>query len=62
MCAVMSDQQNWQAEQVHKTVYKTKRPYAVPRLFAYGDIRGVTSNVGNKGATSDGIGMFAKTA
>lgn len=57
----MNDPQNRKAGQVRKAVSRTRKRYAVPSLIAYGDIRGVTGNVGNKGATSDGGGMFAKT-
>ena len=33
-----------------------KKPYETPKLFVYGDIREITKNVGNMGAT-DGAPM-----
>lgn len=57
----MRGPQNRQVDEVREIVSQTRRPYAVPGLIAYGEIHGVTSNVGNKGTTSDGGGMFAKT-
>jgi hypothetical protein len=43
------------------TAASPKKAYRPPVLAIYGDIRRLTLNVGNKGATSDGGGMFAKT-
>ena len=41
----------------------TKKPYAAPQVFVYGDIREVTRTVGNKAPTADGgKGSSDKTA
>jgi hypothetical protein len=42
----------------------TKKPYAAPQVFVYGDIREVTRTVANKSTVSDGgkAGSNDKTA
>ena len=40
----------------------TKKPYAAPQVFVYGDIREVTRAVGNKGAGDGGKGATDKTS
>lgn len=38
-----------------------KKPYYVPELRTYGDIREITRNAASMDPIADGPGMFAKT-
>jgi hypothetical protein len=40
---------------------KEKMPYRSPQLFVYGNVREITQNVGNTGATDGGIAPMQKT-
>ena len=57
----MTDGQNRASDETHENISPTKKPYIAPNFLVYGDIQGVTGNVGTKSASADGAGSKSKT-